>query len=475
MKKTVTGRKEPLMRKYCITGIYFLLLLLLLTACGKEPEQVQEGPQEVVLVALEGTDPFQGDSLPQIIQRFNESQSEYMVRLEYIPVNSTLNSDGSVSTSGEQFAEAMERLKIDLVTGIGGYDVLWMNNATFISIDVQDLLDAGILEDLGIWLDKDGGLERDDIFNMVLTAFTVNDTLFALPAEFYVTCLSGSPELLGDRTDWTLREFLDFAAEYPDMNILNCDMSIFAVYFLFVDCKTSFVYTNENGQLVFDEKLLSDFLEFCKNVPSRQGEQGIFHASISLTSSQHYRYLDTDPITFIGYPTQDKQNGCVVENSGSVSICSNSDCKEGAWAFLEFFLLHKDDNRNTEYVFATNEYTYPAVKELFEKRMAEELYIQWDRDENGEILLDDQGNPKLRVTRTGGNFVYPPITEEDVAFVRDFLLSSRGAHLQLHTTDQLYKILAEESAPYFNDQKTLEEVVEVIKRRMMLYYQEQEA
>ena len=452
-----------------------LLLPFLLTACGKGAEQVQDGPQEVVLAALEGTDPHQGDDLPTIIQRFNESQSEYMVRLEYISVNRTHNSDGSVSTSGEQYAEAMERLKIDLVTGIGGYDVLWLTDETFLNINVQDLLDAGILEDLGIWLDKDGGLEREDIFDMVLTAFTLNDTLFALPAEIDVGCLSGSPELLGDRTEWTLREFLDFAAEHPDMNILNCDMSIFAAYFLFVECKISFVNADGNGQLVFDEDLLRDFLEFCKNVPSRQGEQGIFRTSISLSASQNYRYLNTDPRTFIGYPTQDGQNGCMINNHGSVSICSNSDCKEGAWAFLEFFLLHKDDNRNTEHVLAPNEYTYPAVKALFEKRMAEELYIQWDRDENGEILIDEQGNPKLRYTRMSGTFVYPPLTEEDVAFVRDFLLSSRGAHLELHSTDQLYYIMSEESAPYFNDQKTLEEVVEIIKRRFMLYYQEQEA
>ena len=463
------------MKKTLYLILCSLLLPLLLAACGKGTEQVQEGPQEVVLVALEGTDPFQGDDLPKIIQRFNESQSEYIVRLEYIPVNYTHNSNGSISSSSENYAEAMERLKIDLVTGIGGYDVIWMNEITFSSIDVHDLLDAGILEDLGIWLDKDGGLEREDIFDMVLTAFTLNDTLFALPAEFYVSCLSGSPDLLGDRTEWTIREFLDFAAEYPDMNILNYDMSIMAAYFLFVNCKISFVNTDENGQLIFDEELLIDFLEYCKNVPSRQGEQGIFHASVSLASSQDYRYLDTDPITFIGYPTQDGQNGCVVNNFGSVSMCSNSDCKEGAWAFLEFFLLHKDDNRNTEYVYASNEYTYPSVKELFEKRMAEELYIQWDRDENGEILLDEQGNPKLRSTHTAGGFVYPPLTEEDVAFVRDFLLSSRGAHLLLHSTDQLYYIMAEESAPYFYDQKTLEEVVEVIKRRFMLYYQEQEA
>ena len=60
-----------------------------------------------------------------------------------------------------------------------------------------------------------------------------------------------------------------------------------------------------------------------------------------------------------------------------------------------------------------------------------------------------------------------------MAFLRDFLVSSRGAHLQLYAMSEITKILTEEMIPYFEDKKTLEETVNLMKNRMMLYYQEQ--
>ena len=356
-------------------------LSLFLTACGKETEEIQddlqEGRQEVIIAAVET---YEYDlnfiNLEEFIQQFNESQSKYFVRLETISMEpSSTSIDSRPMATNDDFADAAQRLNIDLVTGMGGYDLF----------------------------------------------------------------------------------------------------SAYAVRTLVQEGNISFVQKDENGQLIFDDKLLSDLLEYGKNAPLRQGEPGIKGVSVSLTASQDYRYQYTDPKTFIGFPTQDGQNGCFVENRRSLSICSNSDCKEGGWAFLEYYLLHNEDNRNTENSYYNNHDTYPAVKEIFEKSMADQLYSQYIRDENGEILLDEKGNPKLRTTSTGSNgFVYPPITEEDVAFVRDFLLSSRGAHLQLNTTNQLYVILSEEFVPYFADEKPLDEVVNIIKGRMLSYYQEQD-
>lgn len=468
------------MKKIRLITIILLSIAFLLPACGKETELTQndsqEGQQEVVIAAIDTlVNNYIMYDLNELIQQFNESQSKYIVRLEIIPAEpSSINPiDGSPQIIGDDIADAAQKLSIDLVTGTGGYDLLWLDSYTLPNINIQGLLKAGALEDLGSWLDKKGGLERDDFFNLVLTAYNLDGTLFALPAEVQVRCLSGNSDLLGNRTEWTLREFLDFAAEYPDMKIHNCWFAAYAALTLFQEGNISFVQKNENGQLVFDDKLLGGLIEYAKNGPSRQGELGVKLAYISLSNAREYRCFDSAPKTFIGFPSQDGQNGCIIENNRSFSICSNSDCKEGAWAFLEYYLLHNEDNRNDENSYYENHETYPAIKEIFEKSMAEQLYFQYIRDENGEILMDEQGNPQLRSTsidNKGG--VYPPITEEDVAFVRDFLLSSRSAHLLLSTTNQLCVILSEECIPYYMDQKPLDEVVNIIKRRMMSYYLE---
>lgn len=481
------------MKKIRLISIFFLSIVFLLTACGKTeltqnnsqdgqqeaPQEIsqkgpQEPPQEVIIAAVETFDSSLSD-LKEFIQQFNESQSKYIVRLETTQAELTTESSGASFTTGNDIEDATQRLNIDLVTGVGGYDLLWLDDAALPNIDVQGLLKAGAFEDLGSWLDKEGGLERDDFFNMILNAYTLDGTIFALPAEVQVRCLSGNSDLLGDRIEWTLREFLDFAAEYPDMHIYNCDIAPYAILTLVREGNISFVQKAENGQLIFDDQLLGDLIEYGKNGPLRQGERGIKGVSVSLTASQDYRYLDTAPKTFIGFPSQDRQNGCIIENRRSLSICSNSDCKEGAWAFLEYYLLHNEDNRNNENSYYMNHSTYPAVKEVFEKSMADQLYFQYTRDENGEILLDEKGDSQLRSPTIADNgFVYPPLTEEDMAFVRDFLLSSRGAHLQLYTTNQICVILSEECVPYYMDQKPLDEVVNIIKGRMLSFYQEQD-
>lgn len=471
---------------YChfLVCLFLLTACALLTACGKETELTKnalpKGQQEVVIAAVAITDAEYVNTvmydLNVFIQQYNESQSNYVVRLEIIPVEpSSVGVDGRPTYSSDDIAKATQRLNIELVTGTGGYDLLWLDDQILSNIDVQGLLKAGVLEDLGKWLDKKGGLKRDDFFDIVLSAYNLDGTIFALPAEVCVRCLSGNSDLLGARTEWTLREFLDFAAEYPDMKIHNCWYPGYAALTLFQEGNISFVQKNENGQLIFDDKLLGDLIEYAKNGPSRQGELGIKLAYVCLNTAREYRCLDPAPKTFIGFPSQDGQNGCIVENKRSFSICSNSDSKEGAWAFLEYYLLHNEDNRNDENNFRPNRSTYPALKEVFENRMAEELYIQWVRDENGEILLDEEGNPQQRMkTAESNGYVYPPFTEEDVALVRDFLLSPRGAHLQLITTNQLSVILSEECIPYYLDQKPLDDVVEIIKRRMISFYQEQD-
>ena len=467
------------MKKIRLNTLILLSIVFVLTACGKEQTQndAQEGQQEVVIAAVGITDPEVVDMtmyrLNESIQQFNESQSNYVVRLEIIPVEpSSTGFDGKPQYTGDDIAAGAQKLSVDLVTGTGGYDLLWLDSLTLPTINVQGLLRTGALEDLGSWLDKKGGLERNDFFNIILSAYDLDGTIFALPAEVRVECMSGNSDLLGDRTEWTLREFLDFAAEYPDMRINIGWYPAPAALTLFQEGNISFAQKNENGQLVFDDKLLGDLIEFAKNGSSRQGELGIKLSYLDLNTAREYRSLDPAPKTFIGFPSQDKQNGCLVENIRSLSICSNSDCKEGAWAFLEYYLLHNEDNRNDKNNFNPNRGAYPAVKEVFENRMAEELYIQWVRDENGEIILDEEGNPQQRMISENNGFVYPPITEEDVAFVRDFLLSPRGAHLRLVTTNQLTKILSEECVPYYLDEKPLDEVVNIIKRRMMSYYLE---
>ena len=52
-----------------------------------------------------------------------------------------------------------------------------------------------------------------------------------------------------------------------------------------------------------------------------------------------------------------------------------SNAKEAAWAFLEYYLLEEPS------------YGFPSVKKYFDEYAEDYLYDQWQRDEDGELIL----------------------------------------------------------------------------------------
>lgn len=464
------------MRKYCIMGFNLLLLLLLLTACGENADragtQNQDGPKEVVMATVnfhytKGS--WEARELEEAINDFNQSQSEYQVRIEYLI--DEVDEVDSRNPQNDRFEAATEKLRMDLATGLGDYDILLLDETAFSRMDIQSLTNAGVFENLGAWLDKEGGLEREDFFNIVMTAYDLDGTLFTLPSQISVGCLRGRQSLLGDRNEWTLREFLDFFNEYPDMRLMNLDITEYVLMDLHSNGTFSFVDIDENGEFYFDDQLCADYLKFLMGIPERQGEDVLSRSGISFETAQMNQIYYSEPQTYIGYPTQDKKGGFIVSTDKSLSIYSKSDCKKGAWAFLEYYLLYQRKDDGTTLIDGDTIHC-PSLKDKFDERVENLIYSQWIRDENGEIVLDENGNPQRSFWREINGEISPPITEEDAEFLRAYL--SRDGHIELYSTELQYDIFREESKAYFNGQKTLDEVVEIIGRRLLLYYQEHE-
>lgn len=463
------------MKKIRLIAMNFLFICLLLTACGKDTdlpdEQTPSGPREVVLANVNShctKGSWEASELEEAINDFNQSQSEYQVRIAYLI--DEVDEINSRNPQNDRAVTATEKLRMDLATGLGDYDILLLDEIAFSRMDVQSLTNAGAFEDLGIWLDKEGGLEREDFFNIAMTAYDLDGTLFTLPLQIRVGCLRGGQSLLGDRDEWTLREFLDFFEANPDMRLMNLDITAYVLMDLYSNGTFSFVDIDEDGELCFDDQLCADYLKFLKGIPERQGEDVLSRSGISFETAQLNQIYYSEPQTYIGYPTQDKKGGFIVSTDKSLSIYSKSDCKEGAWAFLEYCLLYqrKDDGRTI--IDSTTDF-YPVLKEKFDEKAENLIYSQWIRDESGEIVLDENGNPQRAFGHMIGDEMSPPITEEDAEFLRNYL--SRDGHIELYSTELQYNIFREESKAYFDDQKTLEEVVEIIGRRLLLYYQEQ--
>lgn len=433
-------------------------------------ETLQEDPGRIVLGTL-----YEDTQLQKLVLNFNMSQSEY-----HVEVKSYLSSSGWDS---EEYETQRERMNMDIATGRENFDLLSLK---FGNRDAWN--DLGILEDLFPYLETSKAFGREDFFEAVLAANTMDGKLVTIPRTFYMECLAGKESLLGDRTGWTLRELLDFGKEHPQARLFSSSSRSTVIYMILSNSTDQFI-TVEGGVPVFDEGLCADLLEMFQNCPDipeprpksapemLQDEEALL-AFVTLTDfdeiGRYEAFFNREPVTLTGFPTPDGKNGNIIQDSdvstsGPFAILNTSEHKEGAWAFLEYALL--EGSENGRYISGDG---FPSLKEDFEREAARILEDQYDRDEEGNLILNKIGQPQLKKSGTyetdGWVYHYEPVEESDVELIRELL--SRGAHLQQPMSEVFYQIFQEESEAYFNGQKKLEDAVEIMKNRMMLYYWE---
>lgn len=436
---------------------------------SSQEDPTKKEPERIVLAAL-----WEDTSLQNLVYEFNKSQSDY---------HAVIQSYLSPNADYDEITAQADHMGMDLATGNNDYDLISLSN-----LDRNTLNNSGLLEDLYPYLDKSGALDRENLFEAVLSANTINGKLVTIPHVFHIYCLAGKKSLLGNRTGWTLRELLDFAKEHSDARLFSSSLSSSAITYTLFYGTDSFI-TMEGDNPVFDTALCGDLLEMVKNTPDLpserpksapemlQDEEALLVSAYiqDFSEVQLYKaFFADEPIVFTGFPTPDGRNGNLIETSSLndlFSILTTSSHKEGAWALLEFFIINGSNKGGIKY---GNGQGFPVIKSDFEEEAVKAVKEQYILDEKGNFVRDKDGKPKLKSQQTyetnGWEYIYDPVTQDDIEIVKELL--SRGAHPILGRSDTFNQIFDEESAAYLNGQKSLEETVDIMKSRMMLYYSE---
>ncbi|MCM1569504.1 MAG: extracellular solute-binding protein [Roseburia sp.] len=419
---------------------------------------------------------YEDSTLSREIVAFNKANNNYRITLKVYKEEG----DWTETT----FQDAVTAMN-NAITSDNCPDILVIS-----AIDYEPLAAKGVFEDLSPWLEKSTALDRDDYFESLLEGLTIDGKLISIPYSFSLQSIVGKTADVGAKAGWTLEDFIGFAKSHPEADILDYCTRERVMSDMLVMNASQFV-DEKSGQCNFDSQEFKEMLSFAATLPSTENYEDsgralpyrIADGEVLLETTYISSYEDiqvkqaefgNEPITFIGYPNAEGKSGSLMQPYDIYAISAKSDKKEAAWSFIEG-ILTKDPEDNMFF------YGLPSRKSMLKKQREKATKIEYVIDsETGEPLLDENGEPIIR--NTGGGIGYGGedgqewfyefhVTTEEEADILDELIETASV-ARTGMNEQIMNIILEEAAPFFDGQKSVEEVANIIQSRISLYVKE---
>lgn len=364
----------------------------------------------------------------------------------------------------QDYDTAQERLKLDLSTS-KGTDIIWVGELV-----ADELGYAGVLADLNVYLTPENYL------NHILEYAQSGDALYEIAATFELGFIVGDSGKLGAETGWTIEEMLEiFRANNKDANALG-NVGVYTAQELVLHAIEDFIDWDA-GRADFCNQEFYDILEFCRNESgwakaSQESVTSGTHLAIrygisEVTDIQYMDWLLGDDWVVKGWPCN-QGTGVKVQFSNSFAICSYSQCPEGAWDFLEYYMtldwledyaiLHPESPQKT----------YQSIHGLPLNRSAFEEKLEWSMVQR---YYDDTGEPIPFYFGEEGIPNFYANSEEDVERIKEIVALADGKSLSVLSF--ISQIVGEEIGGYKEGVLSAEQTAEKIQNRVQLYLDEQ--
>lgn len=414
-------------------------------------------------------------NVQDMVVKFNRSNDQYRIEVKDY---SEYNNDEDGWDAGQT------KLNTEILSG-NLPDIFCLNGLNY-----RQLAAKGLLEDLYPYIDADSELSRDDFFPSILQAFEEDGKLCTTLSGIYINSVIGAASVVGDTPGWTYDEFNAALASMPEgctafdqyttksdilQTCLALDMDSF------VDWGT--------GKCNFDSQQFIDLLNFANSFPSEfdwenyewsdeddtstrlaQGKQMLVRTSAySIEDIFYNNYTEFlgGEITYIGYPTTSGTGNMVSLDGSGYAMSAKSQYKDVIWQFLRQFFTK-------EYI--EDIYTLPCRIDVFEEKAKEATTVTYQQDDDGNYLLDDDGEkiPVVRYTMwnntTGEAEEIYALDADQVAQIRNLIETTTKA---ADYDDSIFDIVSEQATAFFEGQKTAEDVARLIQSKANIYVNEQ--
>ena len=420
------------------------------------------------------------------IVRFNRNSADFRIQvLDYSEYNTQEDSSAGVT-----------KLNTEILAG-NVPDILDLGG-----LNADQLGARGILADLYPLLNADSELSGH-IFDNILKDLESDGKLYRTAASFNIYAVTGAASVVGDTPGWTLKDFNDALAGMPE-GCMAFPESITRSTILnaCVNMEMDNLIDWTTGQCNFDSSTFTDILEFAALFPATyESEGGGFGfgfgfggggnngpteeeriasgqqmLSLSWISSfdsfQTYNNMFGGDATYIGFPTSQGVGNAIWFQDSGYAISQKCQNKEAAWQFVR--LLFSRDYQNTVTSFGS----FPTNKDLFMEKLTDAMTPEYEKDEDGNYLLDENGQ-RIEVPKNngfgfgfgfgGGQEIYALTQEQG----DEVLALVEGTDRVWNAHADIWDVISAESEAYFAGQKSAQEVAKLIQSKLTIFVNEQ--
>lgn len=379
--------------------------------------------------------------------------------------------DSNVIKFTAGFNEANPNYKIKIIDpGYSQYDDEELQTRIqlmLISDDCPDVIDLSHIsnwesfaendafEDMSEFSASGSTVSTEDYLPNILKLGEASGKQIFFPYAFRIEMLYGQEQYVGADLNWSFADMLDCHDRYPDIPLFNMSSDHTLEYLIRMGM--DMFVSDADGTCSFEQEMFYRILrisaateytppedytnfEFYDEITDERALLGfakltipefylLYQSAVPLSSG------DTASLAMKGIPSVDGQIGAWLSTSGPCyAIASNSDNKEGAWAFIEYVL-----SCDPESVYL------PARTDKLQSRLQ-----------------------NIRPDILGGGYKIGEWTE---AYTENFYAIIENAHAD-NTDDVICQIVSEEAQYYFNGVKTEQEAAHIIQNRVQLYLSE---
>ena len=420
---------------YTSTGNGFEMLL----ARPVDPSEIVEKTELTVATIYTSQD------LNAAVIEFNRNNDEYRIKvIDYM-------------TEDYDYDAALTNLQNDIVAG----NVPDMIDASSVSAPWRNWASKEIITDLYPLMEADGDFSKEELLPNVRAAYEVNGSLYVLPTTVMLNGVMVKEKFVPGVTSLTPEVLLELESQLPeDADLFWYNYQGEIMYNMVYNNMSSYV-DYENGECYFDTDEFKAVLEYAKeqpaemiwddsvSLPGQLKEDKVIFYNMTISQMpdwQFHNYVFGEDITVLGYGSEEEGGSNLITNGCALTITEACEHKDVAWDFLKTFV--SEEAQTKELLWGI-----PVTQTGFDNFIYEAQHMNgthgygWD-DVNMEITS---------------------ATDEEV---EAFLAVFEQADTVSTQDTAIMAIIEEEVAPYFQGQKSVDEVADIIQSRIDIYLKE---